>query len=99
MGDYNTKRLQQKIELKKMQVESNVKKFFDKFAQTNKLIFSKLIDTVNNEENDLVGSLDDLKSRVKLYLGEEVILNQGGINQYPVSNVNLRKETSSRIKN
>lgn len=90
MGDYNTKRLQQKIDLKKMEIEENIKNFFDKFSQTNKLIFSKLIDTVNNEENEIVGSLDDLKRRIKLYIGEEAILNKG-ITKYPVSEINLRK--------
>jgi hypothetical protein len=43
----------------------------------NKLIFSKLINTIKNEENRIVGSLDDLKRKVRLYIGEESLLKNG----------------------
>ncbi len=94
IGDFNTKTLKQKITLKKLKIEDNIKQFFDKFSDTNKLIFSKLIDTVKNEENSLLGSLDILKKKVKLYLGEEIILSKSGNStiSYPKSNLNLRKK-------
>jgi hypothetical protein len=70
--------------------------FFDKFSDTNRLIFSKLKDTVNNEENNVIGELEDLKRRVRVYLGEEVLLNQDTMDSlYPKSDVYLRK----KIKN
>ena len=77
-----------------MKIEDNIKQFFDKFSQANKLIFSKLLDTVKNEENNILGSLDNLKRKTKLYLGEEIILSKpgNGIVSYPKSNVNFRKE-------
>ena len=91
MGDFNTKKLQMKVDERKRVIEENLKNIFNKFSQTNKLIFSKLKDTVNNEENQLLGSLDELKNRIQLYLGEEMLLNEG-MNHYPVSKVNFRKE-------
>jgi hypothetical protein len=77
-----------------MTIQENISNFFEKFSLTNKLIFSKLKDTINNEENQIVGSLSDLSSRIKLYLGEEIILNKpdAGLTKYPTSTINLRKK-------
>ena len=74
--------------------------FFNKFSQTNKLIFSKLLDTVHNEENNIIGSLEDLTRRINLYLGEEIIINgQGGnFKNYPQSNINLRNKATEKKK-
>jgi len=100
MGDFNTKKLQQKIDLKKLQIEDNIRTFLQKFSQTNKMIFSKLIDTLNNEENNMVGSLEFMKNRIKVYLNEEMLLNnKAGNNNHrssenkdlPVSDSNFRK--------
>ena len=70
--------------------------FFNKFEDTDKLIFSQLKDTINNEQANLISSLDDLKNKVKLYFGEESIMktNQNAFNNYPVndSSVNFRKK-------
>ena len=99
MGDFNTKKLQQKIDLKKLQIEDNIRIFFQKFSQTNKMIFSKLIDTLNNEENNMMGSLEFMKNRIKVYLNEEMLLNnknnqdqtRSDTKDLPVSDSNFRK--------
>jgi hypothetical protein len=59
---------------KKVEIEKNLQLFFEQFNLKNKLIFSKLINTIKNEENKMVGSLDDIKRKVKLFIGEETIL-------------------------
>ena len=100
VGDFNTKKLQGKINLKKNIIQNNIKTFFNKFSQTNKLIFSKLLDTVHNEENNIMGSLKDLTRRINLYLGEEIIINgqDGKIQNYPKSNINFRNKAAQKKK-
>jgi hypothetical protein len=69
--------------------------YFNKFEDTNKLIFSQLKDTINNEQTNLITSLDDLKNKVKLYFGEESIVNESksALQKFPVNqeNFNFRK--------
>jgi hypothetical protein len=69
--------------------------FFNKFEDTNKLIFSQLKDTINNEQTNLITSLDDLKNKVKLYFGEESIVNESkaALEKYPTNqgDFNFRK--------
>lgn len=69
--------------------------FFNKFEETNKLIFSQLKDTINNEQANLITSLDDLKNKVKLYFGEESIVGEtkAALDKYPVNQAefNFRK--------
>ena len=55
-------------------LKTNINNYFNKFSQQNKFIFSKLINTVNTEENKIVTYLDDIKNKIKLYLNEEIIL-------------------------
>jgi hypothetical protein len=74
---------------------------FDNFKQTNKLIFARLKNTINNEENKIMGNLIDLKRRVNVYFNEEGILSTK-LNEkntiFPTSNVKLRKESNSDEK-
>jgi hypothetical protein len=62
--------------MKKETIENNIRLFFEEFCQTNKLIFSKLINTVKNEENNLISTLEILKQKTKLFLGEEILLDE-----------------------
>ncbi len=79
---------------KKIQIESNLQKIFEQFSQKNKLVFSKLINTVKNEQNRIVGSLDFLKRNVKQYLGEEALLSQKNSDIFtnPRIDANYRKQ-------
>jgi len=54
LGDYETRRLKQTLMMKKVSIENNIKMFFEKFEDTNKLIFSQLKDTINNEQVNLI---------------------------------------------
>lgn len=47
------------------------------FADSNRLVFAKLKDTINNEENNITGALADLQKRVETMTEEEKILEQG----------------------
>ena len=83
-------------------VLDNIKLFFNRFEDTNKLIFSQLKDTINNEQTSLISSLDDLKNKVRLYFGEESIVKntENNVNDYPRNDgdVNFRKNAiSNRI--
>ncbi len=72
-GDFNTKILEQKLQLKQLQMKTNLKKFFDEFSDSNKLVFAKMKDTVRNEENTLRNSLSDLTNQINIYFTEESI--------------------------
>lgn len=62
--------------MKKETIENNIRLFFEQFSQTNKLIFSKLINTVKNEENNLMNILENLRQKMKLFLGEDILLEE-----------------------
>ncbi len=51
---------------------------------------------MNNEENNLMGSLDFLKKRVDLYMSEETLLNNSKIEKLPISKINLRKNSEEK---
>jgi len=79
--------------MKKVSIENNITSFFEKFMNTDKMIFAQLKDTINNEQVNLMSSLDDLKNKVKLYFGEETILRNHEISPtVPQSDVNFRKK-------
>lgn len=82
-------------------MQESIIHFYDKFLETNKLIFSKLKDTVNNEENTLLSSLDDLKRNIKVYIEEEKMIenNQNSFTRYPHSDIKLRKNENNFNKN
>jgi hypothetical protein len=94
-SEMNNEALQNKITLKKQELEGNIIEFFNKFQLENKLIFAKLKDTINNEENTLIASLDELKERVNLYMTEEELMNNQNYKgaEYPESDINFRKNT------
>ncbi len=69
-GDFNTKILEQKLQLKQLQMKTNLKKFFNEFSDSNKLVFAKLKDTVRNEENTLRNALSDLTNQINIYFTE-----------------------------
>jgi hypothetical protein len=51
-----------------------------------------LKDTINNEQANLITSLDDLKNKVRLYFGEESIMmntESNPSNSYPVNEADL----------
>ena len=78
--------------MKKVNIENNISSFFEKFMNTDKMIFAQLKDTINNEQVNLMSSLDDLKNKVKLYFGEQTILRNNEMSPtVPQSDVNLRK--------
>ena len=94
MGDFYSKRLERKIEMKKLNIENNIRSFFDQFLMSNKLIFAKLKNTINNEQNSILGDLDELKRNTELYVGEEMIYN-GNLNKkndYPINDSYMRKQ-------
>jgi hypothetical protein len=45
-------------------------------SNTNKSTFSKLKDTINQEENNLLNKLSDLRTKVQIYLNEEEIMSK-----------------------
>lgn len=49
----------------------NIREFFDKFLNSDTLIFNEMKHTMFEEQNNLINSLDDLKGQVHNYFGEE----------------------------
>jgi hypothetical protein len=73
--DLNNKFLNEKITSKKQEIRNNLKSFYEIFKNNNKMTFSKLKDTINQEQNTLINNLSALKNKVEGYLREEEILN------------------------
>lgn len=49
----------------------NIREFFDRFLNSDTLIFNEMKHTMFEEQNNLINSLDDLKGQVHNYFGEE----------------------------
>ena len=78
-------------------MESNINEVFSNLEVTNRLVFAKLKNSVNLEENKLIGTLDDLKQRINLYINEQSLMNTqtDKKNIYPFSKLNLRKDNDN----
>jgi hypothetical protein len=77
-------------------LEKNINDVFSNLEATNRLVYAKLKNTINNQENKLIGTIDDLKQRINIYFNEQILMNTqiNTKNNYPVTKINLRKGTN-----
>lgn len=86
--------MQNKLKMKKLELNNGLDRFFNEFIDRNKLIFAKLKDSVNLKENTLVSSLENLKRKVSLFYNEQQMMSDASAFNPNIRNVdlNLRKE-------
>jgi len=85
--------MQNKLRMKKLELNNGLNKFFDEFLQRNKLIFAKLKDSVNVKENTLVDTLQNMKRKVSLFYNEQELINDSTTFNSNIKklDINLRK--------
>ena len=68
-------------------------KFFQEFMNTNKLIFAKLRDNVDEKQNTLLNSLDNINRKISLFYNEEDMVKNPSTFSRSIRNLdlNLRK--------
>lgn len=85
--------MQNKLRMKKLELNNGLDKLFNDFIERNKLIFAKLKDSVNTKESTLISSLENLKRKVNLYYSEQQMIADPASFNPNIKNVdlNLRK--------
>jgi hypothetical protein len=75
-----------------LKIQNDIKNFFNSFIDTNRVVFSELKHSINDEQNNLINSLDELKSEVHRSFGEES-LNVKISDQVSVKNEKIDMDT------
>ena len=76
-----------------MFILDNMRSFFDKFLNTNKIIFKEFRNTIKAEQFNFINKIDILKNKVKDYFGEESLkINENNFNSTDISLEELEKQ-------
>jgi len=88
IGVYNKQKIIENLELKKTNMQNELKNFFDKFLNTNKLIFEELKNTIGFQQVSLFKNMDTLKSNINNYFGVDDL---SIVDQNPLSSRNQKE--------